>query len=139
LWKSAWRAFLDKPILGIGSGAFARNLRSIVRVDEASYQLIVASGLSTHNSFLEALAELGILGASLYYSTAMYILAYSKRVLTVTRKDAITRSAYICLIAYTILDLYGQGTFYPYYTYLFMVVVAAGRHASNHTAHLGGG
>lgn len=47
LWATAWQAFVDHPLLGIGSGGFA-----VLRPDE----------LYPHNFLLESAAELGIAG-----------------------------------------------------------------------------
>jgi O-antigen ligase len=69
IWKVGWRMVEDKPVIGVGSGNF--NVSSI-------HYLLVAPGaierdeffVSTpkvaHNSYLQVLAELGIVGIALF-------------------------------------------------------------------------
>ncbi len=126
LWQTSVQAFLYKPIFGIGSGGFSRISNDIV-LNSPLYENPSLQGLSTHNNFLEALSETGILGTVIYYSTVFYILLYSKKVTKIVKDDFIIITCYICLISYTILDFFGQGTFYPFFTYLFMIISYAGK------------
>lgn len=58
IWEDAFSRFLDNPILGVGSNAFAS---------------ISESGLVAHNSFLSVLVETGIIGFLLFLS--LFVIA----------------------------------------------------------------
>lgn len=65
IWSAGLQAFRDHPFLGVGSGAYAATVLSIVNVPYVA-----------HNTFLSVLVELGVVGAlimlallaSLYYT-----------------------------------------------------------------------
>lgn len=61
LWKAALTGFLLSPILGIGAGNFAL-IQQWVPDIKFSPVYHVVSGLSTHNVFLGALVETGLVG-----------------------------------------------------------------------------
>jgi hypothetical protein len=68
-WRAAWTAFEERPMLGLGYGAFpAESTALMLRtpgVDLASFELRTY-GLRAHNTFLESVAELGVIGLVLF-------------------------------------------------------------------------
>ena len=60
LWSSAWRAFLDHPLGGIGTGGFAA---------------VNPSEVYPHNLVLEVASELGLVGLVLLAATLAYAVA----------------------------------------------------------------
>jgi O-antigen ligase len=68
LWKIGWRMFEDKPITGIGSGNFP--ISSIHYLLEPGAierdEFIVSTPKVTHNTYLQILAELGIVGLAMF-------------------------------------------------------------------------
>lgn len=64
LWKAALAGFLLSPILGIGAGNFALIQQWVPDVKFSPVYHVI-SGLSTHNVFLGALVEGGLIGFSI--------------------------------------------------------------------------
>jgi O-antigen ligase len=68
LWSVAWRIWEDHPVAGVGMHAFMDNASSYVRelgpLEYAKY--IVEQPQVVHNTYLELLAEAGIVGFALY-------------------------------------------------------------------------
>jgi O-antigen ligase len=76
LARAALRAYTDAPITGIGYGAFApasyRYLRDTPGVDLAAYTPeALIEGREVHNAYVQALAELGPIGAVAFVSVAL--------------------------------------------------------------------
>ena len=68
-WGGAWTAFKERPLLGLGFGAFpAESTALMLRtqgVDLANYELR-PYGVRAHNTYLESVAELGVVGLALF-------------------------------------------------------------------------
>ena len=68
-WGGAWTAFQERPLLGLGFGAFpAQSTDLMLRtqgVDLANYELR-PYGVRAHNTYLESVAELGVVGLVLF-------------------------------------------------------------------------
>ncbi|MEK7377111.1 MAG: O-antigen ligase family protein [Candidatus Margulisiibacteriota bacterium] len=67
IWETAWGIFRDNPLIGIGSGAFKEKSSSILGSEQVS-----------HNAFLSALVELGIVGFILFAGIIAAILSRIK-------------------------------------------------------------
>lgn len=67
IWKVGWRMFEAEPVHGVGSGNFSRAaLKFVVRPGEAPRSdRLVSEPAVAHNSYLETLAELGLVGGAL--------------------------------------------------------------------------
>ncbi len=63
LWQTAWYAFTQHPLLGVGPGSF-RSFYEIFPTLHLNRLFYFVKGLSAHNLLLHYLAETGILGAS---------------------------------------------------------------------------
>jgi O-antigen ligase len=68
LWKIGWRMFEDQPIHGIGSGNFPiSSIHYLVRPGVVERDdFIIDTPKVTHNTYLQILAELGIVGLALF-------------------------------------------------------------------------
>ena len=68
LWATAWQMWQDHPLVGVGLEAFRDNASSYVRelgpIEFASF--LVEQPKVVHNTYLQLLAETGILGLALY-------------------------------------------------------------------------
>lgn len=76
IWQVAWRAFEANPAIGVGSGNFEVSSKKYVfepgalpRSDE-----IVDAQQVAHNSYLEVLAELGVIGLVLFATVIAFAL-----------------------------------------------------------------
>jgi O-antigen ligase len=65
-WKTAWRMFLDYPVVGIGPGNFYWNSVAY-RTHEQVMKLGMAA-VVTHSFYFELLAELGLIGCAVVLS-----------------------------------------------------------------------
>ncbi|MBA3412237.1 MAG: O-antigen ligase family protein [Actinobacteria bacterium] len=68
LWRAAWRGFLENPFFGLGAGNFqARALDLLQTTPGVDIRRNYATaGRVVHNSYLEVLTELGIIGFALF-------------------------------------------------------------------------
>lgn len=68
LWNVAWRIWQDHPVVGVGMHGFIDNAAAYVReigpLEYATY--IIEKPQVVHNTYLELLAEAGIVGFALY-------------------------------------------------------------------------
>lgn len=77
IWKVGWRMVEDNPVAGVGAGNYANStvhyLFDAGELERSDF--IVDDPKPTHNVYLQALAELGVVGLALFLS----ILAFSLR------------------------------------------------------------
>ena len=82
LWRAAGTAISEKPVLGLGFGAFTSQANDLLRetpgVDFSAYRLRVG-GQPVHNAYLESLAELGPLGLLLFVAMLGSVFAALRR------------------------------------------------------------
>ena len=76
LWAVGWRMWQDNPVVGVGLQGFVDNSGSYAReLGPLRYaQFITEQDLVVHNSFLELLAETGVVGLTLYLSVVVIAL-----------------------------------------------------------------
>lgn len=82
IWKIGWRMVEDKPILGIGSGNFNVSSIHYLLVSPGAIErdeFIIDTPKVAHNSYLQVLAELGIVGLTLFLSIIGFSIACSLR------------------------------------------------------------
>lgn len=60
MWRAAWLLFLRHPLLGIGTGAYQPDTRSLITADEIAP--FAGDYDHPHNDYLNALASFGIVG-----------------------------------------------------------------------------
>jgi O-antigen ligase len=68
IWQVAWRMAQDNPALGVGAGNFQATSIHYVLEPGATRRsdLIIDNPLVVHNTYLETLVELGVVGATLF-------------------------------------------------------------------------
>ena len=76
LWAVGWRMWQDNPVVGVGLQGFADHAGSYAQaLGPLRYaQFITEQDYVVHNSFLELLAETGIVGFTLYLSVVVIAL-----------------------------------------------------------------
>ncbi len=125
LWNAAGNIFLQHPIIGIGSGAFAR-LTGSEFYNYITLQLGVAfsvEGLSTHNQLLENLCETGIIGTIITYCLCITVIDKIRKK-GIESNTPYYKAILVSLITLTIFDVLGQSTFYPFYNYIVLMCVS---------------
>jgi len=60
LWRAAWTMFVDKPVIGIGPGAFKTKTREMAKT--GNWHPNIKQFSHAHNQYLNSLASLGGLG-----------------------------------------------------------------------------
>ena len=80
-YSCAWRMFLDRPLTGFGAGTFPEQYLVYQRPEEMTRISVTRAGLhipgrggSTHSEYLQALAELGLVGALCWIVLAGFVL-----------------------------------------------------------------
>ena len=71
IWKVGWRMVEDKPMIGVGSGNFNVSSIHYLLVQPGAIErdeFIIDTPKVAHNSYLQVLAELGIVGLALFLS-----------------------------------------------------------------------
>ncbi len=127
LWQMSLAAFRNNPLIGIGSGQFARNYPYLLQISN-QYLPTQYWSLSTHSEFLEALAETGIIGFIAYfiYFICMMKLLWSElKHLYSGFNCSILCALAITLIALIISDFYAQGSFNMTYMLLLILFILA--------------
>jgi O-antigen ligase len=118
LWRMAAAAYLAHPVIGIGSGGFARQQDALyLQINEAydpQYETLY-EGLSTHNTVLGIAAETGTLGliAYLVWVTAVVAICIRGIRLEALHYDTYVLAACVCLLAMMAEDWWGQASFIP--------------------------
>lgn len=76
IWEVGWRMVKDNPLQGVGAGNFAAAAVDYVLQpgQTARSDLIVDKPAVAHNTYLETLAELGIVGIALWLSLIAFCL-----------------------------------------------------------------
>jgi putative inorganic carbon (HCO3(-)) transporter len=77
LWKIGWRMFEDKPIRGIGSGNFPiSSIHYLVQPGVVERDdFIIDTPKVTHNTYLQILSELGIVGLALFLTIVGFAIS----------------------------------------------------------------
>lgn len=81
IWKVGWRMVEANPVLGVGAGNYANSTIHYLFepgvIDRVDY--IINDPKAAHNIYLQALAELGIVGLTLFLSVVALCLAAVRR------------------------------------------------------------
>jgi len=78
IWKVGWRMVEDKPVLGVGSGNFNVSSIHYLLVSPGAIErdeFIIDKPKVAHNSYLQVLAELGIVGLALFLTILGFSIA----------------------------------------------------------------
>ncbi len=105
LWDAAWTSVEQRPVLGLGYGAFPaaapRLLHETEGVDFRHIELHATGKASeTHNVYLGTLAELGIPGLVLFMSV---LLATARQLIRTSKRAREAGSAFVARIANALL------------------------------------
>lgn len=103
LWDMALGSFFKHPILGIGSGSFARqqeNLSQLFNIELQEHYRKLNLQLTVHSTFFGVLSETGIVGLSVYLLWIIAIIGICKKAI---RSSNIYSSHDKYIIAITII------------------------------------
>ena len=124
LWECAVNMFKASPIIGIGSGMFARQgLSGLSKYTNRTITKRVV-GLSTHNNFLEYLCELGSIGTILTYLLIIFISRNIKKMHDVVcGKETYTfKILYSSFISLCLYDFIGQSSFMYFWSFSILLI-----------------
>ncbi|HNL05207.1 MAG TPA: O-antigen ligase family protein [Bacteroidia bacterium] len=125
LWDKSIGAFLSRPVTGIGSGSFARQLDSLpqkfgVKLD----RLDKSTPLSTHNTFLGVLAETGLVGFAAYFFWIASVVGIILKYYRSNHFHSFASAVAIMLCIFIFSDFWSQQSFLPNMTYLTAFLLA---------------
>ncbi len=127
---AAWRVFLSHPILGVGPGQFARyySMNYVNRV--GMHEL--TKGYQSHNLYLQALAETGLIGLMSFVSIMVAIMLglWNERRRSVHSHPALALTAsafFFSLTAVSIASLFSHLIDQRYFWMMFALSSAATR------------
>jgi hypothetical protein len=119
LWNVGWRMVQDEPLRGVGAGNFQEStihyLLEPGAIQEDEH--IVGTPRVAHNTYLEIVAELGIVGLVLFGGlVAGCLLAAARAAVEFARRgertgEILSRGVTIALIATLVADLFGSRQF----------------------------
>lgn len=124
LWECAVNMFKASPIIGIGSGMFAR--QGLSGLSKYTNRMITQRvvGLSTHNNFLEYLCELGLIGTIITYSL-IYMISKNIKTMHNTVCDQETylfKILYSTFISLCLYDFIGQSSFMYFWSFSILLI-----------------
>lgn len=118
LWDKAFGAFLENPLLGIGSGGFARNVAYLPQYFNVllpgDYAEMAYANMGTHSTITNVMAETGVVGMLAYFVWIFAIFSLFRKVVpaAINSKDSSLILALVASCAATILsDLWTVGSF----------------------------
>ncbi len=115
-------AIADRPLTGFGIGSFEDSFRQYLTADQAAAEWDMA-----HNSYLENLFELGLIGALPFYGALLWIAAVVTRgVLTRRRNRVFACCAFACLVGAGFHALFDFSLQMPATAALFAAILAIG-------------
>ena len=116
LWAVAWRIVEDKPLVGVGGGNFevtsAHYLLEPGAIERDEF--IIGQPKVAHNTYLEILAELGVVGLFLFASILAFGLFASARAAREFRRqgdnamELIAGALFVALAAVLAADFFGS-------------------------------
>jgi len=124
LWDKSLGAFFQNPILGIGSGGFARQINELPQVFNVKINDFHKSiKLTSHNTVLGILAETGIVG---FFAYLIWFVAIFKLILAIhkeTPSDFFALAASLMVFIFLISDFWSQNSFYPNSNFLIALMI----------------
>jgi O-antigen ligase len=128
-------AIADRPLAGFGIGSFEDSFRQYLTADQAAAEWDMA-----HNSYLENLFELGLIGAVLFYGALLWIAAVVTRgVLTRRRNRVFACCAFACLVGAGFHAIFDFSLQMPATAALFAAILAIGWSQSFPSGEAAGG
>jgi O-antigen ligase len=109
IWFTAWHAFLENPLTGIGAGNFVpqsiERLTTEPGVELVKSHLLTGNGIEVHNIYLESLAERGVFGLLtllLFLGCTLWCLALAAR----RFRDPVITALAPMLVAYCVAAVF---------------------------------
>lgn len=116
IWKVAWRMVEAEPLRGIGSGNFPQAsvhyLLEPGAVDRSDF--IVDNPKVAHNTYLEVLAELGIVGLALFLAIVGFALICNLKAIGVFKRaanlemEAVSRALFVAVVGLLAAAFFGS-------------------------------
>ena len=122
MWKSAWNMFLDHPVLGVGIGNYGAQYQKIYILPDAKEP----EQNHSHNSFMQYLAETGLIGFSAFLIMFLYLLRHYIVRFRNNHHDSIALGMILSIICFMIHGLmdWNYGMFPSTAQYLWFLVGA---------------
>jgi hypothetical protein len=124
LWTVAWRVIKAHPVLGVGNDNFIDVEHQYVNQPGAVLAYyIITSPKVTHNTFLEAAADLGVTGLLLFIAVIGYALAAAVRAARIFQRlgdeqmELVSRAVVLAIVAVLTSDFFVAS---PYAKYLWL-------------------
>ncbi|UCE67752.1 MAG: O-antigen ligase family protein [Candidatus Zixiibacteriota bacterium] len=117
-WKTAFRMFIDNPVVGVGAGNGGIHMPAYIRgVKDPNTQW----GRAFHGTFPQIIAELGVLGSFFYFSMIIIVFRLLYRIKTRKVGEGGSKSSqYIAnsiigsLIGYFVCSAFLSTAYYPH-------------------------
>jgi O-antigen ligase len=119
VWTVGWRIVEDKPVFGVGAGNFAGSTvhyllepGAILRSD-----FIVDTPKGAHNTYLEVLAELGVVGLAMFLAILGFSVVCTLKAVRAFRDagdaqlEILSRALFVALVGLLTADFFGSKQF----------------------------
>lgn len=116
IWTVGWRMVEDEPVQGVGAGNFETSSvhyllqpGALVRDD-----FIVDTPKNAHNTYLEILAELGVVGLALFLAVIAFSLTCTLKAVRAfvrahdRQMEIVARALFVALVAILAADFFGS-------------------------------
>jgi O-antigen ligase len=134
-WGVAWQEFLSSPIIGVGSGNFSFRIADFqestpkLAAYVAEYQRSYA-GRSVHSSYFQIISELGLIGASAFFTMIFSTLLVCRKICKAKVELTPDAKVYAQAVAGALLSTCAGGAFlsaamFPNFWMLFAMGSAA--------------
>ncbi len=118
LWDMALGSFLKHPILGIGSGSFARQQESLAQlfnIELPEYYRELNLQLTVHSTFFGVLSETGIVGVSVYLLWVIAVIGICRKAIQLSNiyssHDKYIIATTLIVISLIVFDIITQCSF----------------------------
>jgi len=134
LYNTAWEIFLHNPLFGVGLGNFHHNILKYCELNPSGFQLFNSASqrgitVPTHSSWLQILAETGIVGFTIYFLIVIFAIRKIWRVIINTKKTdpeycSVSRACLASLIGFSACGIFYSLQMYPVGWFFVGIAVA---------------
>jgi O-antigen ligase len=134
LYRTAWEIFLHNPLFGVGLGNFHHNLLKYGELNPAGFRLFGSADqrgitVPTHSSWLQILAETGIVGFFIYFLIVTFSVKKIWDVIAKTKKTdpeycAVSTGCLASLIGVSVCGAFYSLQMYPVGWFFVGIAVA---------------
>jgi O-antigen ligase len=134
LYDTAWEIFLHNPLFGVGLGNFHHNILKYSELNPSGFQLFNSASqrgitVPTHSSWLQILAETGIVGFTIYFLIVIFAIRKIWRVIVNTKKPdpeycSVSRACLASLIGFSACGIFYSLQMYPVGWFFVGIAVA---------------